>query len=244
MAKQRPLGQAQLLRRRRPEPKRAKGERPTPEVAGSRSDIVYWEIRRAIQEGRFGPGDHLREAAVANWLNVSRTPVREALRRLTGEDLLVSSTQGLMVPRFDDSQVYELYAVREALEGSAAALAAQHASAAELAVINEILGEELVADDTPQELARVNKRLHSAIYAAAHNRYLLKALNSMQDALSRLPNTTFSWPGRRVSARQEHTALVAAITRRDAVAAEASARYHIREALRHRLLLMTRGQER
>lgn len=204
------------------------------------AERVYFELKKALQAGRFEPGQRMREEAIANWLEVSRTPVREALRRLVSDNLLVSTEHGLAIPHLSRDQIFELYAMREVLEGAAAALAAQHASSAEVDFLNQILREQAAAKNDAGRLLAVNKELHGCIYRAANNRYLVRTLQSLQDELEQLRGTTFSWPGRPKEALKEHRAIVQAIERRDAHAAEKAARLHVSAALRLRLLVMRR----
>src|SRR5262245_66645516 len=99
----------------------------------SLGDLAYRTMREAIRSGKFRSGEHLREADVAEWLNSSRTPVREAFHRIISEGLLTNGPwNGVMVADLDSQQLVQLYAVRAALEGTAAALAAQHATKAEV----------------------------------------------------------------------------------------------------------------
>src|SRR5262249_55530946 len=92
----------------------------------SLGDFAYRIMREAIRSGKFRSGEHLREADVAEWLNISRTPVREAFHRIISEGLLTNGPwNGVMMAELDAQQLVQLYAVRAALEGTAAALAAQ-----------------------------------------------------------------------------------------------------------------------
>jgi DNA-binding GntR family transcriptional regulator len=207
------------------------------------AERVYAELKKALRTGHFEPGERIREEAVAKWLEVSRTPVREALRRLVSDNLLVSTEHGLAVPRLSRDQIFELYAMREVLEGAAAALAAQHASAAEVDFLNQILREQAAAKSDAERLLAINKELHGCIYRAANNRYLVRTLQSLQDELEQLRGTTFSWPGRPKEALKEHRAIVQAIERHDARAAEKAARLHVSAALRLRLLIMRRDAD-
>ena len=203
---------------------------------------VYADLKQALHAGRFEPGERVREEAVAAWLKVSRTPVREALRRLQSENLLVSTAHGLAVPQLDRNQVFELYAIREVLEGAAAAMAARHASPAEIAFLGEVLREQAAAKDDEARLLAANKALHECIYRAANNRYLVRTLRSLADELAQLRGTTFSWPKRVAEAMKEHTAIVRAIEKRDAEAAEHAARAHVAAALGVRLRMMGRDE--
>ncbi len=208
-------------------------------AAGSRAESVYARLREAINTGQLPPGRRVRELEVAEWLGVSRTPVREALHRLESEEMIVKSERGLIIPLIADEQIAELYAMREVLEGAAAALAAQHASPTHIQLLEQILADSAAAvDGAAGQNAALNKQFHAAIHRAANNRYLLKSLNAMQEAIERLPQTTFSWPGRPRKALREHRTILRAIGQRDAATAETAARTHIREALRYRMMLV------
>lgn len=204
----------------------------------SLADRVYAELKKALNTGRYQPGENLREEAVAGWLQVSRTPVREALRRLASENLLVTTHRGLAVPQLGEDQIFELYAMRGVLEGAAAALAARYASPIEVDLLNRLLEEQAAAGDDADKLVRINRDLHNCIYRAARNRYLLRTLTSLQDELEQLRGTTFAQPGRPRDALKEHRAMVRAIQRQDAEAAEKAARQHVSEALGQRLEIM------
>ena len=210
----------------------------------SLAERVYADLKTALHTAHFEPGERIREEAVATWLKVSRTPVREALRRLTSENLLVSTEHGLAVPQLSRNQIFELYAIREVLEGAAAALAARHASPTEVAFLKQILLEQAAARTDEARLLAANKELHDCIYRAANNRYLVRTLQSLQDELAQLRGTTFSWPQRPGEALKEHTAIVNAIERHDADAAEKAARAHVAAALHIRLMIMRRDVEK
>ena len=104
-----------------------------------RSERAHRYLRDAIRAGRLRPGDRLREVDLAATIGLSRTPVREALARLESEGLVVNdSMRGIVVTELDYSMVAELYVMREVLEGTAARLAAQHASEVELSILEEL----------------------------------------------------------------------------------------------------------
>ena len=206
----------------------------------SLAESVYAELKKALQSGRFEPGERLREESLAAWLKVSRTPVREALRRLTSENLLAATEHGVAVPQLTQNQIIELYAIRGVLEGAAAALAARHASAAEVDFMKQLLDEEAAAKSDAARLRVINTDLHACIYRAANNRYLVRSLQSLHDELEQLRGTTFSFPGRPAGAMKEHAVIVRAIEHHDADAAERAARAHVSTALRVRLQIMRR----
>jgi DNA-binding GntR family transcriptional regulator len=201
----------------------------------SRADLVYNSLRDAIWEGRFAHGERLREEEIGRALGVSRTPVREALQRLQQRGLLVIGPgRGLVVAQLTRQQVLELYAMREILEGSAARFAARHANPAEIEILYHLQRELAKAAPDAITLVKLNRRFHQAIYEAAHNQYLIQALDTLHDSLALLHNTTFRMPSRRRESDREHLAIVAAIERRDADEAERAARFHIQQAQRTR----------
>jgi DNA-binding GntR family transcriptional regulator len=205
----------------------------------SRADSVYLSLKQKIRSGEFTPGDRLREIDLAARLDVSRTPIREAIGRLASEGLVeLAPSRGVMVTRLDRQQVRELYALRESLEAAAAVMAAQNASANEIAEMEDILarskGDALSAD----QHARLNQSFHKLIHEAAHNRYLTRALEQLSDSLALLPGTTFEVAGRPAVALQEHRDLLKAISERDTRKADEAARLHIRNAALTRLRLM------
>ncbi|MBV8964349.1 MAG: GntR family transcriptional regulator [Hyphomicrobiales bacterium] len=208
----------------------------------SRAEFVYQKLWQGIQDGEFHSGQRLREAELALRLKVSRTPVREALRRLTSEGLIeFAPSRGMMIVELDKQQVRELYALRETLEGAAARFAAQHASPSEISALEELLERQDRTAMPSEEAARLNRRFHNAIHEAAHNRYLVLSLRQLYASLALLPGTTFTAPGRITSAREEHGTILMAIQDRDAMRAEAAARRHIENAGRIRMQMMFEG---
>lgn len=205
----------------------------------SLGEFVLARLRDAIRDGRYQPGQRIREAEVAGWLGVSRTPVREAFRRLQSDGLIkLTPWRGAVVAELDRAQVVELYATRRTLEGTAAALAAQHASEDEIQVFFDLLDQDAQAGGNVKLRARINRQFHQALYRAAHNRYLMQALNALGDSLALLKSTTYEVPGRPDQARQEHQKIADAIRRRDADAAEQATRVHIDSAEIARLELL------
>lgn len=211
----------------------------------SRGEDAYQQMMAAIQSGALKPGTRLREAELAEWLGSSRTPVREALNRLQSEGLVVQEPRrGMIIAELDHSMVSELYIMREVLEGTAARLAARHASDVEIALLREVAERDRTLNDDSVKLARNNRLFHETLYRAAHNRYLLKTLCLLQESLALLGQTTLSMPGRSTTAYEEHDAMVTAIERHDAAGAEEASRAHIRAAHRARVKMMFELMER
>ncbi len=194
-------------------------------------EAAFQRLRQDIQDGHLQPGTRVVEQEVAERLAMSRTPVREALRRLEEVGLIMQAPhRGLVVGWLDPQSVNELYQMREGLEGTAAEMAARHASAAERQVMQRLVEREAGLPDQPSVLAEHNRTLHETIYRASHNRYLLRTLGGLRDSMALLGPTTFSAPGRRASAHAQHGAIVGAICAGNAAAAGEAARAHIRSA--------------
>lgn len=207
------------------------------------SERAYQTLMRAISRGELRSGARLREVDVAGRIGLSRTPVRAALARLEEQGLVVADgARGLIVAELDQGAVCELYAMREVLEGTAAKLAARHASDVEIAILREIIERDAALTDA-HALAENNRLFHATLYRSSHNRYLLKMLRSIHEAMLLLGQTTLAAAGRPEASRHEHGELVAALERRDGDAAEQYARRHIAAALKVRLTLMLSGLE-
>jgi DNA-binding GntR family transcriptional regulator len=204
----------------------------------SRGQHVYAQLTAAIQTGRLQPGTRLREVEIAAWLGVSRTPVREALKRLEADGLAQATPHaGMTVTTLSRQQIIELYAMRIELEGMAARLAAQFATDDEIATLQAHLRAAEATLDDAAASADGNRAFHACIYRASHNRYLLQTLDSLSTALALLPTTTYDIAGRPAAALAEHRAIVEAIWANAADEAEAAARAHMQGAQRARLKL-------
>ena len=229
----------------------------TPAKPGRSSGAgAYDLLLEAIGEGRLPAGTRLREAELAARFQVSRTPVREALKRLEAQGLVAHAPHhGAVVAALDYGQTVELYHMREVLEGTAAGLAATHATATEVEVLREMVQRDralvegalvegaLVEGapvDGPRALADTNRLFHRQLRASARNRFLDATLENMRLSLALLRGTTLGAPERGAQAVAEHAAVVEAIAARDPEAAEAAARRHIRAAFKARIRL---GQE-
>lgn len=198
---------------------------------------AYTLILEAIDSGVYRPGDRLVEAELAERLGVSRTPVREALQRLETQSMLARDGRSLIVASLDHNQLAELYAVRAELEGLAARLAARHASAEEIHVLEDMVAEDRAHVGDPRALSRANRRFHRQIHLASHNRYLVQQLELVHRSMALLATTSLAAEGRGAAALDEHGAIVRAIAAGDVEGAQAALRSHISKAFETRLKL-------
>lgn len=213
-------------------------EQPADATQGSLAQFVYTRLRQDIRSRELVSGTRLRETDIAERLAVSRTPVREALKRLESEGMVrFAPPRGYVVVQLSERQVMELYAMRKVMVGAAARFAAEQASPIEVLSMNQVIAQ-LERTKVPEEVAALNRRLHEIIVAAAHNEYLSKAASVLGDALALLGTTTYSQPGRIKSGLAENKQIVACIARHDANGAEKAAQAHVAAATELRLQML------
>ena len=146
-------------------------------------DIVYTTLRDAIRSGLLKPGDRLMEIQVAKELGVSRTPVREASRRLEAEGMVVMvPRRGTYVSSMSLRDINDVFEIREALETLAAGLAAERITDEELDELERIMVtmDEMVQQGKLDELVAMDIRFHEQIYAASRNVKLVNILSNLK----------------------------------------------------------------
>jgi DNA-binding GntR family transcriptional regulator len=199
---------------------------------------VYQLILDAIDGGELPGGSRLIETELAERFGVSRTPVREALKRLEAQGVVAADGRRLKVAELDHDQLGELYEVRRVVEGLAARLAARHAAPEEIVLLRQMADEDRALADDARALSLANKRFHRQLHRASHNRYLNQLLQGMRRSLALLAATTMVSATRRREAIAEHEAMIRAIADRDEDSAEAAARQHISNAYSARLRIL------
>ena len=200
---------------------------------------AFAQIMDAIRAGIYRPGDRLREVEVAARLSLSRTPVREALRRLEAENIVTHRPRmGAVIRSLEQSEVVALYEMRLVLERTAAEMAAKHAAAAEVDELAAINAQIAGAIRAPSEAAALNQTFHRTIYLAARNRFLLDSARATTNALLLLGPTTLADEARNKTVVAQHAQIIAAIGAGDGAGAGAAAEEHLQTSLRYRLKVM------
>ena len=195
-------------------------------VALTKADRSYQQIRRRIIEGQLEAGMPLDQEAIALELQLSTTPVREALNRLESEGLVVyRAHRRTVVAPLTMGALQEIYAVRVALDPLAAGLAAAAASEEEIARIVAIGSRP--AEQEPVDALHGNRRLHRAIYASCGNAVLIRILDSLWDRSDRYRLMTLHAEGTIALAHDEHLAIALAIRDRNADRATELMRHHV-----------------
>ncbi|WP_376873616.1 GntR family transcriptional regulator [Albirhodobacter sp. R86504] len=207
---------------------------PTDEIPQGAS--AYRRLLDEIRSGALPPGTRLREVEIAERLGLSRTPIREAMRLLEADGLVVHQPRlGATVRTLDYAEIMELYEMRAVLEGTAARLAARAASEVELAELSALNDEFCAAVGDQDKAAELNRQFHLILQDAAKNRFLIKSIISLQKTMMILGPTTLLDVDRAHGAAQEHKRILAALIARDGAQAETEMRGHIEAAQRARL---------
>ena len=207
-------------------------------VQNSLHHEVASTLREQIFAGELAPGSFLDEVALCTRLEISRTPLREALKVLTSEGLLRHEPRrGCFVNEVTEQDLDEIFPVIALLEGRCAFEAARNATDAdlqELAVLHQRLVGHAEAGRTTDYYA-TNFIIHEAIISLANNRWLAQAIADLRRILKLARLQSLAAPGRLQQSLAEHLTVFAALKSRDSEGAEAAMRTHLtrqREALR------------
>ncbi len=207
---------------------------PTPSKSSGES--AYAALLDALRGGTFQPGDRLREEDVAEQLGLSRTPVREALRRLESDGIVEHRPRiGAVIRSLSHTEIVELYEMRMVLERTASEMAAKHGSTAEFDALDDLNDQIEALRDHPAQGAAINQDFHRGLYLAGRNRFLMEAARALNNSLLLLGPTTYTDPARIDVVVRQHRSIVSALRDGDAEAAGAAAEAHLQTSLRHRL---------
>jgi DNA-binding GntR family transcriptional regulator len=193
-------------------------------------DQVRERLRSAILDGELPPGARLSVPDLARRLNVSRSPVREAVLQLVSEGLAVEHLRrGAEVIRVDYKDLREIYAVRAPLEGVAARLCAAHMDAAELTALRGVLdaqGAPAVIRDA-RRFRELDLRFHQLILQGSHNARLRRSAELLMSEARLAVSLLGDDPQHFNQSYNEHRAVVAALRKRDGPTAEQAMRSHL-----------------
>ena len=207
-------------------------------VSNSLHHQVADTLREQIFAGVLPPGGFLDEVALCERLDISRTPLREALKVLTSEGLLRHELRrGCFVNEVTEQDLDDIFPVIALLEGRCAFEAARNATDAdllELGVLHDRLNSHAKAKRINDYYA-VNFAIHEAIILLANNRWLAQSITDLRKILKLSRLQSLGAPGRLAQSLSEHMTVFAALKSRDSEGAEAAMRTHLtrqRDALR------------
>jgi DNA-binding GntR family transcriptional regulator len=193
-------------------------------------DQVYVAVRERILTGELARGSRLRQEELADELGVSRTPLREALRRLASEGLVdFNPNRGATVSRDDVANFWHAWAARVAIEPGAARLAAQAHDAEAAAGLRALIGEQRAGVDRGGDTYVANRDFHLALVAASGNPHLVRFAETLW--VPRIARRIYTLqavdPGRVLAWADDHDRIVDAIAQGDGGLAAALTRAHI-----------------
>jgi DNA-binding GntR family transcriptional regulator len=195
------------------------------------AESVYAALREDIFSGELAPGTPLSVPALAARLNVSRTPVREAVQQLINEGIAVyTRNAGAKVNAVDDATIQHVFQVREVLDGLAAYHATLHATRKQVADLGVLLDQQrALLEATPDHRrdARLDLGFHTAIRDIAENRPLSDALFRLDSQAHLYRSDMWAFEDNRRAALAEHDRILTAIAHGDAEGARAAACAHV-----------------
>jgi len=196
-------------------------------------EMVFESLREAIILGRLRPGERLMEIQMAEEMGVSRTPVREAIRKLELEGFVAMvPRKGAYVADISVKDIVDVFEIRAALEALAAGLAAERITADEMELLERSLVQisKSSTGDNINAIVAVDINFHDIIYQASRNQRLVQIITHLKEQIHRFRMTSLSQPGRTKVALDEHKIIVEAISDRNIELAQQLAREHIENA--------------
>ena len=191
---------------------------------------VFRKLREAILNGSYQEKDELKEAAIAEELGVSRTPVREAFRQLELEGLIqIVPNKGAYVTGISAADVADIYEIRSLLEGLCARWATEHITEMQLEELEEnvYLADFHASKGHLDQMADLDNRFHHILYEACNSRQLEKLLVDFHEYVLRVRKKTLSNGGRGKRSNDEHRQIMEAIKAKDGRRAEELAHEHM-----------------
>lgn len=208
-------------------------------------DVVFHTLRRAILKGELKPGERLMELALAERLGVSRTPIREAMRKLEQEGLVVMSPRrGAQVANITEKDLNDVLEVRMALESMAMEKACGRMTEEELASLRKaaVDFERMTAEGDLVKMAEADMAFHEIIYQASDNRRLIQVLNNLREQIYRYRVEYLKEEETRNLLVREHEEITKALRERNARRAQALSFQHL-ENQRRGIMEAIRGEE-
>ena len=197
-------------------------------------ETVCEALRSAIRRGILEPGERLMEVQLADELGISRTPVREAIRKLEQEGyVIMMPRRGTYVSSVSVKDVKEIFEIRSALETLAAELATLRIEPDELIKLRALLTEiegHIEREDSMDKIVATDVEFHGLLYQVSRNERLVAIISNLMEQLARFRTLSMSYPGRLKETLAEHRAMVEAIAAGDVEAARDAAERHMEQA--------------
>lgn len=193
-------------------------------------DVVFKTLRQAILKGELEPGERLMEIQLAERLGVSRTPIREAIRKLELEGLvLMIPRKGAEVAKISENNLRDVLEVRRSLEELAIDLACQRITAEELESLNkaEVDFKAAIGNGDAMQIAQTDEQFHEIIYNSTKNQKLVQILNNLREQMYRYRMEYLKDKRMHKTLVDEHEAIRKALKKHDPVKAGNAVKVHI-----------------
>jgi len=193
-------------------------------------EAVCESLREAIVSGVLEPGERLMEIQLAEELGVSRTPIREAMRKLELEGYIVMMPRrGTYVASMSIRDINEIFEIRTVLESLSSGLAAERITQEELERLQRLMLKisGYVKIGNMEKIVATDIEFHDVLYQAARNGRLVGIISNLRDQLTRFRTLSMSFPGRLEATLEEHRNMVEAIAQGDVSAAQKAAEAHM-----------------
>ena len=199
------------------------------------ADQIFEQLERDILSGKYARGELLTELRLSEELGVSRTPIREAIRRLEQENILEEAGRGVTVVGISQQDMLDMYEIRMRIEGLAAEWAAKRITDEELGRIRDTLElqryySEKKNGDYSDQIKNLDSQFHEQVYRACGSRALTDTLLSLHKKMTKFRMASVSKQSRALQSVEEHEAILAALSAHDAAAAGAAMKTHVANA--------------
>lgn len=208
-------------------------------------DQIYDVVRQLILTGRVAPGDVLDEKLIAAKLNVSRTPVREAVKKLSDEHLVdVVAQSGTRASRIDRREVEQAYLIRRALEMESAAQAASRMTETHADALNDLLLNHARAIERRRyvEAIAIDDRFHRAIADVSNLDRLWRAIEISKAQLDRCRHIMLPREGQGEATLEQHREIIRALNSKDPERARQAMGQHLETAFSSTLKVIEAGE--
>ncbi|MGG3466940.1 GntR family transcriptional regulator [Neobacillus pocheonensis] len=223
------------------------GNNWTEENLISLRERVYIHIKDLILEGEFKTGDRLVERELAERLNISRTPIREALFRLESQGFVKTvPRKGVIVADISEKEIIEVFTILSSLEVLAAKLAVQKLDDETSNKISDYIkkAENSLGNENDSTFSQLHSEFNHLLYSAAKNNKLYEILSGLSDYISAFAKTGFKNPGRAAKSMEEHLKIMEAIGNQEIEMAEYLTKIHIENSKKAYIEAVNQAKEK
>ncbi len=199
------------------------------------ADQIFEQLERDILSGKYARGELLTELRLSEELGVSRTPIREAIRRLEQENILEEAGRGVTVVGISQEDMLDMYEIRIRIEGLAAEWAAERISDEELSRMRDTVELQRYYTEKPDgnhsdQIKNLDSQFHEQVYRACGSRALTDTLLNLHKKMTKFRMASVSKHSRALQSVQEHEAVLAALSAHDGKAANEAMTRHVMNA--------------